>query len=289
MEKNFDVLIVGGGVAGMSAGLYAKRAGKNVAIIEKNALGGTVATLNRISNFPSQTEIDGWTLSEMFAKQVKENQIETIFDDIISVDFSQKKKVLHGKKEEYFADKVIIATGLTPISLGLNENEFVGCGVSYCAVCDANFFKNKKVCVASLRGSGIKDAVYLSNIVKDVVLIDSTDLSKFENANKIPNLKVVSNSKIEKILGEKFVSGIQVDGENINTDGVFISLGKKPKTDIYQNMLALDERGFIKTDENMQTSVDGVFAIGDVRSGVLKQIVTACSDGAIAGKKSCEE
>ena len=286
MEKVYDVLIIGGGVAGMSAAIYAKRAGKNVAIIEKFALGGQVLQLEKIENFPSQTSIDGISLSQMFSKQIKNLEIEIIYDEIISVSFGKMHK-LQGKKDEYFAQKVVVATGMAYQSLGIGEEVLMGRGVSFCAVCDGNFYKNKKVLVASKKGSGIKDALYLSKMADEVVLLDSEDMSVYAKANKIQNLKVVSNCKILSVNGSMKFGSIKadVDGktQDFEASALFVSLGRKAGTSILQENINLDEKGFVVVDDNMRTSVDGVYAIGDVRNGHLKQIVTACSDGAIAG------
>jgi len=293
MEKEFDVLIVGGGVAGMSAALYANRSGKNVAIIEKTALGGTVATLNKIENFPSQQSVDGFSLANMFAKQVENLGVEIVYDDAVSADLNGKMKHITGRLGQYKAQSVVLATGLAYNELGKNENAFLGRGVSFCAVCDANFFKGRDVCVISRGGSGIKDAKYLSGVVSKVLVLDENDMTVFAQANKVENMSVLSKVSVKKVLGEETVTGIEcfVDGKKqiIKTDAVFVCLGKKPKVDIFGKGLALDVLGFVKTDENMQTSIKGVYAAGDIRSGVMKQIVTACSDGAIAGKKACEK
>ena len=290
MEENqvYDVLIVGGGVAGMSASIYAKRQNKKVAIIEKMALGGQVSTLSRIENFPSQASVDGFSLSQMFSQQIKYLNVETIFDDILSVDISADIKVLQGKKNVYQAKSVIIATGMKNIELGKNENDFVGRGVSYCVVCDANFYKNQPVCVASRNGSGVKGALELSKICSSVTLLDSGDLSVYAQANTNDKIKVVSNVEIERVEGkarlETIVAKVNGKPQNFETNALFVELGLKPATEIFAGQLELDEKGFIKTDEQMHTSANGVFAVGDVRNGLLKQIVTACSDGAIAGQ-----
>ncbi len=288
MEKKFDVLIIGGGVAGMTAGIYAKRRGRNVAIIEKFTLGGQVLSLNRIENFPSQSEIDGLTLGQMFAKQVKHLGIGVILDDIEKIDFTGKEKILFGKKQTYRAESVIIATGLASVPLGKNEDDFLGRGVSFCAVCDANFYKGKDVCVASKGGSGIKGALDLAGVCSKVTVLDSQDMSKFASNFKNPKIEVVSNVEIEKVEGSDTVEGVlaKLNGKEklFKTSALFVELGKRPKTDIFKRVLDLDDRGFIKTDANMQTSQENVFAVGDVRSGFLKQIVTACGDGAIAGQ-----
>lgn len=288
MDKFYDILIIGGGVAGMTAAIYAKRRGKDVAIIEKFTLGGQVVSLNRIENFPSQKEIDGFSLSQMFSQQIKHLNINVLIDDVVDVDFSQQQKILYGKKETYKAKSVIIATGMAYKELGKNENHFLGRGVSYCAVCDANFYKNRVVCVASKKGSGILGALELSNVCSKVVVLDSEDMTTYASVNKNPKIEVVSNVVIESVEGNEVVNSINtlVEGKKrkFNADALFVELGKKPSTEIYKDKLELDENGFIKTDINMRTSVSGVFAVGDVRSGFLKQIVTACSDGAVAGQ-----
>jgi len=286
MENLYDVLILGGGVAGMTAGIYAKRRGKKVAIIEKYTLGGQVVALNKIANFPSQSLIDGFSLSQMFSKQVKEFEIEIIADDIKNVDLTGETKMLEGKKQ-YQAKSVIIATGLSSVELGVNESEFLGRGVSYCAICDANFYKNRPVCVASSKGSGIKAALELAEVCENVKVLDSADMSVYAQANKNPKIEVLSNVKIERVLGEEVVKSLQIkqDGKEqiVETNALFVELGKVARTDLFEG-LKKDEKGFIFTDEKMQTSIPNVFAVGDVRAGVIKQIVTACADGAIAGQ-----
>lgn len=287
MEKIYDVLIIGGGVGGMSAAIYAKRNGKSVLIVEKSALGGQVASLQKIENFPSQKQIDGFSLSQMFASQVKNLGIEVCFDDIQKVNFDGEIKQIFGKKSTYLAKNVVIACGLKSVELDAMDEKFLGNGVSFCAVCDANFFKGQIVCVASKNGSGLGEARVLSAVCKNVILFDSGDLSVFEKNNKISNLQVFSCSKITKILGENVVDGVEVDVDGkvqkFDVKAVFVALGKLPNTKLFEGQLDLDEKGFIKTDENMRTSKNGVFAVGDVRNGVLKQIVTACADGSIAG------
>ena len=155
-KKSFDILIIGGGVAGMSAAIYAKRRNKNVAIVEKFALGGQALALSRIENFPSQAEIDGYSLAQMFSKQIKQLGVEILNDEIEKIDFSGDIKILIGKKCQYESKSIIIATGLSSVELGKNEMEYFGRGVSFCAVCDANFYKGQSVCVASKNGSGSK-------------------------------------------------------------------------------------------------------------------------------------
>ncbi|MBP3431328.1 MAG: FAD-dependent oxidoreductase [Clostridia bacterium] len=289
MEKIYDVLIVGGGVAGMTAAVYAKRRGKKVAIIEKFALGGQVLSLNKIENFPSQTEIDGFTLSQMFANQIRDLDIPVLRDSVVSVDLSTAEKVIFGKSDTYKAKSVIIATGLSSVSLGVGEDKFLGSGVSYCVVCDANFFKGKNVCVASKNGSGIKGAMELAEICSHVTVLDSEDMSLYAAHNKNSKIKIISNAVITGVEGENFLEKVLFkvaeEEKTIKTAALFVELGKKALTDIFAGVLK-DEKGFIITNENMETSIKDVYSVGDVRANVLKQIVTACSDGAIAGQNA---
>lgn len=287
--REFDVLVLGGGVGGMMSAIYAKRRGKNVAIIEEMMLGGVLWSIEKIENFPSYAEVYGATLAENFIKQIKHLGVVSISDEIVDVDFSAEKKVLVGKKERYSAKSVIIASGLSYNKLGSNEDDFLGRGVSYCAVCDANFYKNKDVAVASKKGSGIKGALELANICKSVTILDSEDLSIYAKHTKNEKIKIISNVKELKVEGKNFVEGVTftVEGneKSLPTSALFVELGKKPNTSLFKD-LKLDENGYILTDEYMETSIKGVFAVGDIRAGKLKQLVCACSDGAIAGQNA---
>lgn len=289
MEKIYDVLILGGGVAGISASIYAKRAGKSVLLIEKSALAGQVNELPLIENFPSQEKIDGFSLANKFINQVKDLNVEIVYDIIDKADVMADIKILSGKREQYKGKNLIIATGLKNIELGLNEKKYLGKGVSYCAICDGNFFKNKPICVVSKQGSGIAEANILSKICSSVTVLDLLDMSVYAKYNKNEKIKVLSNVKIVEITGDNLVEGVKVivgDKEHLfNTSAVFIALGKVPASKLFKGQIKLDDKGYILTDEYMQTSAKGVYAVGDVRAGVLKQIVTACNDGAIAGQQ----
>lgn len=283
MEKKiYDVLILGGGVAGMTAAVYAKRAGKKVAIIEKFALGGQLSELGKIENFPSQAEIDGVSLAEMFRKQIKALEIEVIFDEIEKADISGQIKELCGKIGKYQSKSLIIATGMGYNTAGIGEEEFLGRGVSYCAVCDGNFFKGKIVGVLSKKGSGYKDAKYLSSLAKQVIMFDSEDMSILAKNNPVKNIEIVSKTKVKKLVGGDVIKEVDLGDKKIELDGLFVSLGKTPATALFEGKLSLDKNGFVIVDEKMQSSVSGVYAVGDARAGVLKQLVTACADGAVA-------
>lgn len=285
--RKFDVLIVGGGVAGMTAGVYAKRRGKKVAIIEMFSLGGQVNTIEKIENFPSQSQIDGISLCRMFEKQVEHLEIEVIHDEVLSAELVGKTKTLVGRKATYQSESVVIASGLSYVKLGIGEDKFLGNGVSFCAVCDAFFHRGEHVCVASKRGSGLKGATELAQVCEKVTVFDSDDMTTFAKANKNSKIEVVSKANIVELLGKDMLEQIvvSVNGKKqvFNTKALFVELGKTPSSALFEG-LKRDEKGFIVTDEKMCTSVDGVFAVGDVRSKELRQIVTACADGAIAGQ-----
>ena len=287
--REFDVLVLGGGAGGMMSAVYAKRRGLDVAIIESMMLGGTLWQIEKIENFPSYAEVSGAELAENFIKQIKHLGVEVINDEVVDVDFSAEKKVLNGKKERYSAKSVIIASGLSYNKLGSNEDDFLGRGVSYCAVCDANFFKNQSVVVASKKGSGILGAQQLSEVCSNVTILDSEDMTTYQKHNKNSKIKILSNVKGLRVLGENKVEGVEFEvgdkKEKFSTSALFVELGKKPNTALFKD-LKLDENGYILTNEYMETSIKGVFAVGDIRAGVLKQLVCACSDGAIAGSRA---
>lgn len=285
MKKEvFDILIIGGGVAGITASIYAKRRNKKVAIIEPFLLGGQLAQIEKIENFPSYEVISGFELMQNFQKQVQNFGIKVISDEIVGVKFSELKELV-GKKQTYYAKSVIIATGLSSNKLGKNEDEFLGRGVSYCVTCDANFYKNQVVAVASRKGSGILGALELSDICEKVYLLDSEDINKYaENCPK-KNIEVCSNVHIEKLVGENKLEKIELENADfLAVSALFIELGKKPQTEMFKDILELDSQGYILTNDRMETSVKGVFACGDIRSNSLKQLVVACGEGAIAGQ-----
>ncbi len=285
MKKEvFDILIIGGGVAGITASIYAKRRNKKVAIIEPFLLGGQLAQIEKIENFPSYEVISGFELMQNFQKQVQNLGIKVISDEILGIKFTKLKELV-GKKQTYYAKSVIIATGLSSNKLGKNEDEFLGRGVSYCVTCDANFYKNQVVAVASRKGSGILGALELSDICEKVYLLDSEDINKYaENCPK-KNIEVCSNVHIEKLVGENKLEKIELENADfLAVSALFIELGKKPQTEMFKDILELDSQGYILTNDRMETSVKGVFACGDIRSNSLKQLVVACGEGAIAGQ-----
>lgn len=281
-NKIFDCIVIGGGPAGMTASIYLSKANKKVLVIEKYMEGGQMLELENIENYPSFENIDGMTLSNKMFNQSKNCGVDYVYLEVTDVDFENDLKLVYCKDKVFKGKSVIISTGISSKKLGLDkEKELFGRGVSYCAICDGNFFRNKICAVASNNMTGFKDAVYLSNLCQKVYLIDSK-VSVLPN--NCPENIELKNTQIKKILGQDFVEGIELDnGNKIEINGVFVNIGKSPASLIFEGKLELDDRGYIITDDRLETSKNGVFACGDVRKNNLKQIVTACSEGALAG------
>ena len=286
----YDAIIVGGGPAGISAGIQLKRANKSVAIIEKFAGGGQLNMLGKVENYPGFLNIDGADLAEVFRSHAKKFEVPFIYDDIQKYDLKGEVKVVTGTHGVYQAKTIVLAMGSHSRALNIKgEERFKGRGVSYCAVCDGNFFKGADVVVVGSGDSAVADTIYMAGIANKVTLL-CTQL-KLEKYNKrqlaLNNVEIVDNAVAKRVLGTKKVSSIIYEREGneleINTDAVFVAIGRMPDTQSLRGQVELDERGFIITDEQMCTSQKGVFACGDVRNGQLKQIATAVGEGAIAG------
>ena len=283
--KHYDIVIIGGGAGGMTAAIYAKRANKSVLIIEKYFAGGQMLTIDKIANYPGFEMIDGFTLSQSMENQCKELGVEFANEEVVECKFGDEEHQVLTHKNQYSCRSIIIATGARPKQLKIeNEKNFLGAGVSYCATCDGGFFQNEEVAVVGSIESAKKEVEYLVNICSKVYFI-TTGVGEIKH-DKVVN---ITNSKVEKLIGESTLDKIEIFNladettKELAVKGLFVVLGKSPDVSIYNGQLELDKNGFIVVDEKMQTRVPRVFAIGDVRSGRLKQIVTACSDGAIAG------
>lgn len=287
-----DVIILGAGPAGALAAIYLKRYGLDIELVEKSFVGGQAAITNEIENFLGFPIIDGAQLSYNITKQLKNLGVKPVTDDIVSVDLKNDIKIIKGKKNEYQAKAVVIATGARRRKLNVKgEDEFYGRGVSYCATCDGNFYKNKIVAVTGGGNTALEEALYLSNICEKVYLIHRREEFKGypsleKRVREKENIEVLLSSQIKEILGEEKVSKILIDNgkEQQKTDvsAVFIAIGTIPNSEIFD--LEKTQNGEIITDERMKCSENGVFACGDVRNTVLKQIITAASDGAIAAE-----
>lgn len=299
----YDSIIIGGGPAGLTAAIYSIRAGKSVLLFERQVIGGQVAYTSMVDNYTGIKHIDGATLSSMMFEHAKSLGLQINYSEVIDLDFSEKIKKVKTHKGTFEAKTIILCLGASAKKLDIeNEKKFLGRGISYCATCDGNFFKDKNVAVVGGGSTSLEDTIYLSNLAKKVFLIkrraefsgEKILCEKVLALSKTPKVEVITNSSVEKIVGEdkleKIVVKNLVDGsfKELEVDGLFIAIGRKPDTEMVFEKLNLDKNGYIITDEKMQTSVPGVYACGDVRAKQLRQIVTAVNDGAIASVNANE-
>ena len=295
MEHIYDLVIIGGGPAGYTAALYASRAGLDSVLIEKLSAGGQMALTGEIDNYPGFEEgVDGLTLGFKMQQGAEKFGAVTEYAEVLSVDFSDKIKKIETTSGTFFGKTVIVSTGANPRELGLsNEAQLMGKGVHYCAHCDGRFYKNKTVVVVGGGNSAAADALYLSRLAKKVILVHRRDKLRatkiyHEPLMKADNIEFMWNSSVSEILAENRVTGVVIknketgEEKEIHCDGVFVSIGRKPATEFLNGALDLDEGGYIVADESTKTNVEGVYAVGDVRTKVLRQVVTAVADGAVA-------
>ena len=296
MSKVYDVVIIGGGPAGLSAGLYASRARMSAMIVEKAKWGGQAGTTEELENYPGSIEMPtGPKLMERMKNQAEAFGTELVKDEVLSIDTSDKiKKIKLGSGNEISTRTIIIATGAQPMMLGIpGETELRGKGVSYCATCDADFFAELEVVVVGGGDAAVEEAIYLTKFAEKVTIVHRRD--QFRAAKSIAE-KAMENEKIdimwdtvpEEIYGDGIVEGIKLRNVKTNevtdfrTDGVFMFVGTKPISDFAKGVVEMDQKGYIMADEEMRTSIEGIFAAGDVRVKSLRQVVTAAADGAIA-------
>ncbi len=294
--NNYDVIIVGAGPAGLSAALYSARALLKTVVFEKATVGGLITQTSEIENYPgSEFGSTGFSLTQQMYKQAEEAGAEFVYEQIDSVIKNGELFELTTTSGNTFSSKaVIICGGTLPRLLGVpGESEMRGRGVSYCATCDAGFFKNRKVAVVGGGDTAVKEAEYLTKFASEVVLIHRRDnlraakilSDKIEKNDKI---SIMYNTVLEKINGKMFVESLSLKntltGEctELSVDGIFIFAGYIPNTEIYKDLIDIDSNGYIITTSDMHTSLEGMFAAGDIRNTVLRQVITAASDGAIA-------
>ncbi len=290
----YDTIIIGGGPAGYTAALYAVRAGLSTLVLEKFPAGGQMTQTSLIENYPGFDEgVDGFTLGFKMQQSAHRFGAETMQTEVLSVELKSSPKRIVTDAGEYFAKTVIIATGAEHKHLGVeHEEELIGRGVGYCAACDGMLFKGKTVAVVGGGNSAAADALLLSKICSKVYVIHRRDTLRatkiyHEPLYKAENVVFLWNSQVSRLIFDKKISGVDVsnkDGETkrIDIDGLFISIGRSPSSEIFRGQLEMDDSGYIVADENTKTNIDGVFAVGDVRTKVLRQIVTAAADGAVA-------
>jgi len=294
-KKPFQLVIIGGGPSGLSAGLYAKRSKIDTLLIEKEILGGMITSTELIENYPGFPDgISGLGLGKKFEEHAKRYGLDIVYGQVQKIEIKGHIKEVYTEEHSYSCKTLIIASGNEPKKLGITgEEAFTGKGVSYCATCDGPFYKDKNVAVIGGGNAAIEEAIYLSKFAKLVTIIHRREELR---ADKVLQDKARGNPKIyfmlhataEEIIGDTHVSSIKIKDalsnkkSSINVDGVFIYAGFRPNTDFIKDIIKLDENGYVDTDEKLATNIPGVFAAGDIRKKSLRQVVTAVADGAIA-------
>ncbi len=295
MNHIYDMIIIGGGPAGYTAALYAARAGLDALVVERLSAGGQMALTGDIDNYPGFPEgIDGFTLGMNMQTGAEKFGATTHYGEVVDIDLSGEIKTVKTDEDELYSKTVVIATGANPKMLGLDkETEFTGRGVHYCAHCDGRFYKDKTVLVVGGGNSAAADALYLSRLCKKVYLVHRRDKLKatqiyHQPLLKAENVEFIWDSVVTELITEDRVTGVTVKNlktekeSKINCDGVFVSIGRAPATEILKGKIDIDAYGYIIADESTKTNIDGVYAVGDVRTKALRQVVTAVADGAVA-------
>ena len=291
----YDIIIVGAGPAGLTAALYALRANKKVLVLESKCYGGQIINASNIENYPGISNISGFDYATNLYNQVNDLNLEIKYEEVIKI---TKEKDVITNNNTYKTKAIIIASGLTHRNLGLeNENNFIGRGISYCATCDGNFYKNKTVAVVGGGNTSLTDAIYLSDIASKVYLIHRRDTFKGDNKyieelkNK-DNVEFILNSNIIKLNGNEFLESIEIKNETItklDIDGLFIAVGQVPKNEFFKDLITVNNNGYIVSSDGVHTNIEGIYVAGDIREKNLRQLVTATSDGAISATIAIEE
>jgi len=293
--RTYDVIIIGGGPAGMTAGLYASRSRLKTLLIENGLFGGQMTTTELIENYPGFPQgVSGEELSRLMEEQAKRFGMETISDEVVEIGLEKDLKRVKTYEGEFLCRALIICTGTEYRKLGVpGEKEFAGRGVSYCATCDGAFFKDSQIVVVGGGDSALGEALFLTKFVRQLTIIHRRDVLRGtkiyqERAFSNPKIKFLWNSIVQEIKGDSVVRSIIVKNvktgkiEEFATDGAFLFVGLVPRTQFIRGLLQMDEGGYLLTNEDCETSVKGIFAAGDCRRRLLRQIATAVGDGATA-------
>lgn len=291
----YDMVIVGGGPAGYTAALYAVRAGLDALVLERLSAGGQMAQTEQIDNYPGfEDGVDGFSLAEKMQKQAERFGAKSSYAEVSRLDLTANPKVVETSEGTFYGKTVVLATGATPRELGVaGEAELVGRGVAYCAACDGMFYKGKTVAVVGGGNTAAADALLLSRIAQKVILIHRRDTLRATKIYHQPlldreNVEFHWNSTVAEFLHGDRLTGLRLknvltgEESTVECGGVFISVGRKPATDLVKDQLKLDGGGYIVADETTKTAIPGVYAVGDVRTKPLRQVVTAVADGAVA-------
>ena len=293
----YDIIIIGAGPAGLTAALYALRSNKKVLVLEAKSYGGQIVNASKIENYPGIPSISGFEYATVLYNQVKNLGAEIKFETVIRID---ENKNVTTTKNQYQAKAIILATGAEKRKLGIkDETKFIGKGISYCATCDGNFYKNKIVAVVGGGNTALEDAIYLSDLANKVYIIHRRDEFRGEEKlvnelKKCKNVEFILNSNVIKINGASKLESIDIKDKNenittIKVNGLFISVGQEPKNEIFANLIKLDEFGYIKSEDDVHTNVEGIYVAGDARVKMLRQLTTAVADGAIVATTAIKE
>lgn len=299
MCKVYDIAVVGSGPAGLTAALYARRAGKSVIVIEKENFGGQITFSPKIENYPTAMEISGAEFAEKLMTQAEAHGTVLEMDNITAIAKDAQGFTLTGEYGSYQAKSVILATGSKHRTLGLpHEAELTGHGVCYCAVCDGAFFRDQDVAVIGGGNTALQDAVFLSDICTSVTIVQNLpeltgDPVLQARVSKLENVSVICEATVDALLGEGKLTGIRIlkgadkTPEVLSVTGMFAAIGQQPENGAFAEFAALDPAGYIISDENCKTGTEGIFVAGDCRTKVIRQVVTATADGASAALAAC--
>lgn len=293
----YDIIIIGAGPAGLTAALYALRANKKVLVLEAKSYGGQIINADKIENYPGIMSISGFDYATNLYNQVKNLGVELKYETVIQI---EKDKKIVTNKNEYQGKSIILATGAENRKLELEkETYYIGKGVSYCATCDGNFYKEKTVAVVGGGNTALEDALYLSKLASKVYLIHRRDSFRgeekyIEELKNQKNVEIITNSNVTKLNGLEKLESIDVKDnqgniKEIKVDGLFIAVGQNPKNEIFKNIIHLDNRGYIISEDGVHTNIEGIYVAGDARVKTLRQLTTAVADGSIAATTAISE
>ena len=295
-----DIIIVGAGVAGLSAAIYGLRAGKSVLLFEEKTYGGQIINTPVIENYPGIKKVSGFEFATNLYEQATELGAEVKYEKVLGIIDNSDKKIVKTDSGEYETKAVILATGAKNRPLGIDrEQELIGAGVSYCATCDGAFFRGKDVAVVGGGNTALEDAQFLSNYCNKVYVIHRRDsfrgeIKHVEALKSKPNVEFILDSNVTKLIGEERLEAIEVgnkktgDKREISVAGVFVAIGQMPDNEAFDELIATDDYGYIEAGEDCKTGTEGIYVAGDCRTKTVRQLTTAAADGAVAALAACE-
>lgn len=289
----YDIIIIGAGVAGMTSALYSLRANKKVLILEQETIGGQIASSPLVENYPGYISISGIELSNNLYDQIINLGVDFELEKVTKLENFKDYKKVTTEYNTYKGKSVIIATGSKHRPLGLeNEDQFIGNGISFCVLCDGAFYKDKDVAIIGGGNTAIVSAIYLSDLVNKLYIIQIMDTLTAEQKlidklKEKDNVEYIFNAKVDKLNGNDTLESIIVNGKEIKLDGIFVNIGHIPQNEVFKDVIKLDKYGYIDSDETCKTNIDGIFVAGDCRTKNIRQLTTATSDGTTAAINAC--